>query len=89
MIALYCFNQNCPNCLAINPFKKVHRDGAEIEICEFCNTIKEEEYEEYSKKRVQNKEDLSPVTIALIFAFAFVMSVLIFFYFLARHVVIL
>ncbi|MFJ3386353.1 hypothetical protein [Lysinibacillus sp. NPDC086135] len=48
---------NCPNCLASNPFKKVDRDGAVIEICEYCNTIKEEECEEYPKKQVQNKSD--------------------------------
>ncbi|MFJ3386676.1 MULTISPECIES: hypothetical protein [unclassified Lysinibacillus] len=57
---------NCPNCLAINPFKKVHRDGAEIEICEYCNTIKEEEREEYTENQVQNKEDADPIfTVAI------------------------
>ncbi|MGE8035978.1 hypothetical protein B1B04_05505 [Lysinibacillus sp. KCTC 33748] len=60
---------NCPNCLAINPFKKVHRDGAVIEICEYCNTINEEEYEEYTKKQIQNKEGADPiVTFGLIVA---------------------
>ena len=47
---------NCPNCLSINPFKKVDKDGSVIEICENCNTIKEEEHEKYTENQVQNKE---------------------------------
>ncbi|MGE8037718.1 hypothetical protein [Lysinibacillus sp. NPDC093692] len=70
---------NCSNCLAINPFKKVHRDGAEIEICEYCNTIKEEECEEYPKKQVQNKNDSDPFTsdpfITKIFIYACILLV--------------
>ena len=69
--------RNCPNCLAINPFKKVHRDGAEIEICEYCNTIKEEEHEEYTENQVQNKEDADPVT-SFIFKFTFILAAVIF-----------
>ena len=72
---------NCPNCLAINPFKKVHRDGAEIEICEYCNTIKEEEREEYTENQVQNKNDSDPFIsdpfITKIFIFACILLVFI------------
>ncbi|MFC9539916.1 hypothetical protein ACFTQ7_08515 [Lysinibacillus sp. NPDC056959] len=75
--------RNCPNCLAINPFKKVHRDGAEIEICEYCNTIKEEECEEYPKKQVQNKNDSDPIvtvaigyTVGVVFFVILIMGIL-------------
>ncbi|WP_445479867.1 hypothetical protein ACULLL_06425 [Lysinibacillus irui] len=30
---------NCPNCLANNPFQKVYRDGLVFLKCEYCNTI--------------------------------------------------
>ena len=30
---------NCPNCLANNPFRKVYRDGLVFLKCEYCNTI--------------------------------------------------
>lgn len=33
---------NCPNCLASSPFKKVYRDGLVFVKCEYCNTIFED-----------------------------------------------
>ncbi|ACA40646.1 hypothetical protein ACE1MS_12555 [Lysinibacillus sp. fkY74-1] len=33
---------NCPNCLANTPFKKVYRDGLVFVKCEYCNTIFED-----------------------------------------------
>ncbi|WNN74428.1 hypothetical protein RKS58_13585 [Lysinibacillus capsici] len=53
---------NCPNCLASNPFKKVYRDGLVFVKCEYCNTIfedtltrKKREVSERVRKEVQNK----------------------------------
>ena len=53
---------NCPNCLASNPFKKVYRDGLVYVKCEYCNTIfedtltrKKREVSERVRKEVQNK----------------------------------
>lgn len=73
--------RNCPNCLAINPFKKIHEDGSVIEVCEYCNTIKEEEYDEdeyeeeeyveYTENKAQNKEDAGS-TLAFIIIFAII-----------------
>ncbi|WP_342556713.1 hypothetical protein [Lysinibacillus sp. FSL P4-0201] len=53
---------NCPNCLASNPFKKVYRDGLVFVKCEYCNSIfedtltrKKREVSEKVQKEVQNK----------------------------------
>ncbi|OCX62624.1 hypothetical protein BFM98_01075 [Lysinibacillus sp. AR18-8] len=53
---------NCPNCLASNPFKKVYRDGLVFVKCEYCNSIfedtltrKKREVSEKVRKEVQNK----------------------------------
>ncbi len=53
---------NCPNCLASNPFKKVYRDDLVFVKCEYCNTIfedtltrKKREVSERVRKEVQNK----------------------------------
>nr|WP_315059005.1 hypothetical protein [uncultured Lysinibacillus sp.] len=53
---------NCANCLASNPFKKVYRDGLVFVKCEYCNTVfedtltrKKREVSERVRKEVQNK----------------------------------
>ncbi|WP_324728228.1 hypothetical protein VO178_15465 [Lysinibacillus fusiformis] len=53
---------NCPNCLASNPFKKVYKDGLVFVKCEYCNTIfedtstkKSREVSERVRNEVQNK----------------------------------
>ncbi len=46
---------NCPNCLASNPFKKVYRDGLVFVECEYCNTIFEDTSTREMSERVQNK----------------------------------
>ncbi|QDZ98990.1 hypothetical protein D0439_10255 [Lysinibacillus fusiformis] len=43
---------NCPNCLASNPFKKVYRDGLVFVKCEFCNTI----FEDTSTRKARESE---------------------------------
>ncbi len=46
---------NCPNCLASNPFKKVYRDGLVFVKCEFCNTI----FEDTSTRKTRESRELS------------------------------
>ena len=53
---------NCPNCLASSPFKKVYRDGLVFVKCEYCYTIFEDtstrkmrDASERVRKEVQNK----------------------------------
>ncbi|WP_336636720.1 hypothetical protein [Lysinibacillus fusiformis] len=54
---------NCPNCLANNPFQKVNKDGLVFVKCEYCNTIfedtsttrKSREVSERIRNEVQNK----------------------------------
>ncbi|AJK87603.1 MULTISPECIES: hypothetical protein [Lysinibacillus] len=49
---------NCPNCLASNPFKKVYKDGLVIVKCEYCNTIFEDTSTKKSRvvsERVRNE----------------------------------
>ncbi|MGE7794458.1 hypothetical protein [Lysinibacillus fusiformis] len=53
---------NCPNCLASNPFNKVYKDGLVFVKCEYCNTIFEDnstrktrEVSERVRNEVQNK----------------------------------
>lgn len=66
---------NCPNCLASNPFKKVYRDGLVFVKCEYCNTIFEDipkrktrEVSEIVRNEVQNdvqKEKSSGKALAI------------------------
>ncbi len=66
---------NCPNCLASNPFKKVYRDGLVFVKCEYCNTIFEDtstrktrEVSERVRNEVQNdvqKEKSSGKALAI------------------------
>lgn len=66
---------NCPNCLASNPFKKVYRDGLVFVKCEYCNTIFEDitkrktrEVSERVRNEVQNdvqKEKFSGKALAI------------------------
>jgi len=49
---------NCPNCLASNPFKKVYKDGLVFVKCEYCNTIFEDTSTKKSRvvsERVRNE----------------------------------
>ncbi len=49
---------NCPNCLASNPFNKVYKDGLVFVKCEYCNTIFEDTSTKKSRvvsERVRNE----------------------------------
>ncbi|MGG2054645.1 hypothetical protein ABFY48_09605 [Lysinibacillus pakistanensis] len=65
---------SCPNCLANNSYKKVHRDGSVVEICEYCNSIKEDTNtiielivtpENNFQNKIEDENDLPKIVIYL------------------------
>ncbi|MFJ7954636.1 hypothetical protein ACIQZG_24370 [Lysinibacillus sp. NPDC096418] len=73
----------CPNCLASNSFMKVHKDGAVIEVCEYCNTVMENKTTREdvlkSENEIQNVEEgkvLGIILWILLIIFISIISIL-------------
>lgn len=70
----------CPNCFANNPYKKVLKDGSVVEICDYCNTIKEVTTVTKANITPENKpksKDAVDTAVNLVYFFFFIFIIVI------------